>query len=269
MSKHKTAALLMAAALILGAGCSQQTQGPDLTPASTLPVPAPATTPAPAQTIPAPAPAEPKPAPTETKPASPKPTGELVKNPTDVTVLVNKRFRLPADYRPADLVVPDIPFIFKEADDKRLLRKEAAQAIKTMFAAAKQDGIHLAGASGFRSYETQNYLFNYYVKTQGEEHARRYSAEPGHSEHQTGLTMDVSGANGYCAIEDCFAGTPEAEWLAKHAPEYGFIIRYPQGKESITGYAYEPWHLRYVGAALSKQIAAKGVTLEEHYGQVR
>ncbi|HWI52294.1 MAG TPA: M15 family metallopeptidase [Symbiobacteriaceae bacterium] len=270
MHKRITAALLMTAVLTLAVGCSEPTGGPVVTPATTIPAPTvtapapPVTTPAPVQTTPSPAPAETKPA-----PGAPKPEGKPVKNPTDMTALVNKTFWLPADYRPADLVVPNVPFIFKEADDKRLMRKEAAQALEAMFAAAKQGGIHLAGVSGFRSYETQDALFNYYVKVQGEETARKYSAVPGHSEHQTGLAMDVSGSTGQCAADDCFAGTPEAEWLAKHVHEYGFIIRYPKGKESITGYAYEPWHVRYVGTALSKQIAAKGVTLEEHYGQTQ
>ncbi|HWI63311.1 MAG TPA: D-alanyl-D-alanine carboxypeptidase family protein [Symbiobacteriaceae bacterium] len=272
MYKRITTVLFMTAALILAAGCSEQTGRPAITPAvtgpaPTVPVTSPApTTPAPVQTTPAPAPA-----PVETKPAPsvPKPEAPLASNHTSITVLVNKRFRLPADYRPADLVVPNVPFIFKEADDKRLMRKEAAQALETLFAAAKQAGIHLAGVSGFRSYETQQALYSYYVKVQGEETASRYSAQPGHSEHQTGLAMDVSGSTGKCAADDCFADTPEADWLAKHAHEYGFIIRYPKGKESITGYAYEPWHLRYVGTALSKQVAAAGVTLEEQFGQVR
>jgi D-alanyl-D-alanine carboxypeptidase len=186
--------------------------------------------------------------------------------PADIAVLVNKRMMLPADYRPSDLVEPNVPFIFMEKDEKRLMRQEAARALERMFAAAKQDGIYLAGVSGYRSYETQESLFNYYVRTEGAERARKYSAEPGHSEHQTGLAMDVSATTGTCAAEDCFADTPEARWLAQHAPAYGFIIRYPKGKESITGYNYEPWHVRYVGTAISAAIAAQGITLEEYYG---
>jgi D-alanyl-D-alanine carboxypeptidase len=188
--------------------------------------------------------------------------------PADIAVLVNKRIMLPADYRPSDLVEPNVPFIFKEKDEKRLMRQEAARALERMFEAAKHDGIYLAGVSGYRSYETQASLFNYYVKTQGAEVARKYSAEPGHSEHQTGLAMDVSGSTGKCAAEDCFADTPEAKWLEQHAPAFGFIIRYPKGKEQITGYNYEPWHLRYVGTAIATAMAAKGITLEEYYGLV-
>ncbi|HEY3368227.1 MAG TPA: M15 family metallopeptidase [Symbiobacteriaceae bacterium] len=182
----------------------------------------------------------------------------------DIAVLVNKSMMLPPDYKPDDLVEPNVPFIFKEQVEKRLMRKAAAQALERMFTAAKQDGIYLAGVSGYRSFATQKSLFDYYVRTQGEELARKYSAEAGHSEHQTGLAMDVSGSTGQCAADDCFADTPEAKWLAGHAPEYGFIIRYPKGKETVTGYQSEPWHVRYVGTPMSREIAAKGLTLEEY-----
>lgn len=191
----------------------------------------------------------------------------LVPDPTSITVLVNKEYALPADYVPPDLVEPDVRFIFAEKHEKRLMRAEAARALEEMFRAAEEDGIYLAGVSGYRSYETQEWLFNYYVELQGEETARRYSAEPGHSEHQTGLVMDVSGSTGACAADDCFAGTPEAEWLAENSWKYGFIIRYPEGKEDITGYAYEPWHVRYVGKELAAELYASGMTMEEYFAQ--
>ena len=95
-----------------------------------------------------------------------------------------------------------------------------------------------------------------------------YSAVPGHSEHETGLAIDVSGSDGKCAATDCFGDTMEAKWLAEHAAEYGFIIRYPKGKESITGYKYEPWHLRYVGVQIASEIAEQASTLEEYYNAV-
>ncbi len=191
---------------------------------------------------------------------------KMVSDPQSISALVNKIFALPSDYVPGDLVEPKVPFIFTEKDEKRLMRKEAAQALEKMFTAAKQQGVQLAGVSGYRSYQTQRSLFDYYVRTQGEEVARKYSAEPGHSEHQTGLAMDVSGSTGACAADDCFADTPEAKWLAQHAVEFGFIIRYPKGKEGITGYFYEPWHLRYVGTATAAAVTAKGVTLDEYFG---
>ncbi|WP_199616673.1 M15 family metallopeptidase [Paenibacillus alkalitolerans] len=197
-------------------------------------------------------------------------SGQLVVEPAtaapeSIAALVNKQYALPEDYEPSDLVYPDVDFTFDEKIDKRKLRKVAADALEEMFEAAKEDGIFLAGVSGYRSHDTQKALFNRYVKKDGLENARRYSAEPGHSEHQTGLAIDVSGSNGKCAAQDCFAGTKEAEWLEKHAAEYGFIIRYPKEKESITGYKYEPWHLRYIGVELALSITSQGITLEEYY----
>ncbi|MFS0783186.1 M15 family metallopeptidase [Bacillus sp. 1P06AnD] len=190
---------------------------------------------------------------------------EVVSKPDDITVLVNKKYRLPDHYVPNDLVYPNVPFIFDEKIDKRKMRKKAAEALKKMFDAAKLDGIYLAGASGYRSEATQKTLFDNYVNKDGLEEADKYSAHPGHSEHQTGLSIDVSGITGEFAIEDGFANTVEAKWLEQHAPEYGFIIRFPKGKENITGYKYEPWHIRYLGIKLATEITQKGMTLEEYY----
>lgn len=185
-----------------------------------------------------------------------------------VAVLVNKEFALPDDYNPSDLVYPDVRFTFKEKIEKRMMRSEAAKALESLFDGAEKDGIYLAGVSAYRSHKTQTSLFNRYVARDGEEKAKTYSAVPGHSEHETGLAIDVSGSDGKCAAEDCFGGTKEAEWLAEHAPEYGFIIRYPEGKDSITGYKYEPWHIRFVGVDIASEIADRGITLEEYYGSI-
>lgn len=192
----------------------------------------------------------------------------VVTNPESIPVLVNKRTKLPENYKPKDLVYPDVPFIFSEKIEKRMMRKEAAGALESMFTAAKKEGINLTGVSAYRSHETQTALFNNYAKRDGYEKARTYSALPGTSEHETGLSIDVAGDGGKCPAQDCFGGTPEAKWLAKHAPDFGFIIRYPEGKESITGYKYEPWHIRYVGSSVSKKIMAKGETLEEYFNAV-
>lgn len=185
-----------------------------------------------------------------------------------ITVLVNKEFALPDDYKPKDLVYPDVRFTFNEKIEKRMMRKEAAKALEEMFAGAKKDKIYLAGVSAYRSHSTQTKLFNRYVKKDGEAKAKTYSAVPGHSEHETGLAIDVSGSDGKCAAESCFGDTKEADWLAKHAPEYGFIIRYPEGKEAITGYKYEPWHLRYVGKEIAADINKRDITLEEYYNAI-
>ncbi|NGQ94954.1 M15 family metallopeptidase [Brevibacillus sp. SYP-B805] len=192
----------------------------------------------------------------------------VVADPDSITVLLNKHFALPKDYRPQDLIYPAVPFLDPKKNEKHLMRKEAAQALEKLFAAAKKDGITLMGVSAFRSYTTQEVLFNYYVKQDGEEKARTYSAVPGTSEHQTGLAIDVSGTDRKCAAADCFAGTKEAKWLEQHAAEYGFIIRYPLGKEAITGYQYEPWHIRYVGKKIAEEIMGQKITLEEYLHQV-
>ena len=189
-----------------------------------------------------------------------------VTNMGEITVLVNKQRKLPPDYEPHDLVVPNIPFSFEGDHPKKKLRKEAAEALEALFAQAKKENIQLAGVSGYRSYATQEAIFQYNVKTQGEEQARRVSAVPGHSEHQTGLAMDVSSPSVNYALIEEFGETKEGKWLAENAHKFGFIIRYPQGKEHITGYAYEPWHLRYVGKDIAGEIAKKGLTLEEYFG---
>lgn len=186
-----------------------------------------------------------------------------VTNASAVEVIVNKQRNLPADYEPDDLVVPDIPFSFSGDDPKKQLRKEAAEAIEQLFAAAKKDGIELAAVSGYRSYSRQKAIFEANAKAKGEEEANRTSAYPGQSEHQTGLAMDVSSKSVNYALEESFGETEEGKWLAEHAHEYGFIIRYPKGKEEITGYSYEPWHIRYVGKELAAAVYESGLTLEE------
>lgn len=193
---------------------------------------------------------------------------QVVFNPESIPVLVNKQNKLPDNYNPTDLIFTDIPFVSGVTNEKRKMRKEAAVAVNQLFAGAKAEGISLLGVSAYRSHATQTTLFNYYVNRDGYEKARTYSALPGTSEHETGLSIDVTGGNGKCAAEDCFGGTKQAVWLEQHAAEYGFIIRYPQGKESITGYQYEPWHLRYVGKEIALEIMKKGITLEEYTSEV-
>ncbi|HEX7056517.1 MAG TPA: M15 family metallopeptidase [Bacilli bacterium] len=190
---------------------------------------------------------------------------EVVTNPDDVAVVANKKRNLPADYAPDDLVVPNVPFSYNEIVEKRHLRKIAADALEALFAGAKKDGIYLYGVSGYRSYKTQVALFAAYVKQQGEEAANRFSARPGQSEHQTGLAIDVSSESAGFALDEKFGETKEGQWLAEHAHEYGFIIRYPKDKEAITGYIYEPWHIRYVGKKIAAEVYESGLTLEEYF----
>jgi D-alanyl-D-alanine carboxypeptidase len=187
-----------------------------------------------------------------------------VTNPDSIDVVVDKKRRLPSTYIPK-LVEPNVPFIFKEKSEKRMMRPEAAQALESLFAAAKKDGVTLYGVSAYRSYATQKSIFGGNVKSQGKDEANQFSAKPGESEHQTGLAIDVGDGNPKCTVEQCFADSPASKWLEAHAAEYGFIIRYLKGKEAITGYQYEPWHIRYVGKDIAADIAKSGLTLEEYF----
>ncbi|RFB18581.1 D-alanyl-D-alanine carboxypeptidase family protein [Bacillus sp. HNG] len=146
--------------------------------------------------------------------------------------------------------------------------KEAADALEQLFAGASNDGITLHAQSGYRSYGTQNMLYDSYVRAHGEEEASTFSAKPGQSEHQTGLAMDVTSDSVDNQLVQEFGETVEGKWVAEHAAEFGFIIRFQQGKEDITGYMYEPWHLRYVGVEHAKYMTEHGLTLEEYLGVV-
>lgn len=189
----------------------------------------------------------------------------VVSNPHALDVVVNKQRSLPADFVPPNLVQPDVAFSFTGNSEKKYLQQEAATALEELFAAAKQDNITLYAVSGYRSYATQKSIFNSNVARQGEEEASRFSARPGHSEHQTGLTMDVTGTDPKCLLEQCFENTPEGKWVAENAHLYGFILRYPKDKEEITGYAFEPWHLRYVGTELAREINELDTTMEQYF----
>jgi D-alanyl-D-alanine carboxypeptidase len=189
----------------------------------------------------------------------------VVTNPEDLAVVVNKQRSLPATYIPNDLVEPNVPFTFKAKIEKRMLRSKAAAALEQLFAQAEKEDIHLFGVSGYRSYVTQKSVFAGNVKNQGEAEAAKISAIPGQSEHQTGLAIDVTNATPEDQLVESFGNSKEGKWLAAHAADFGFIIRYPEGMESLTGYAYEPWHIRYVGSTISKDIYTKKITLEQYF----
>ncbi|MCM1529491.1 MAG: M15 family metallopeptidase [Alistipes sp.] len=164
-------------------------------------------------------------------------------------LIANKTYGLPETYNPGGLT------------------SETYQAFSELAAGAANDGLSIYISSGFRSYWDQDSIYNNYVAQSGQATADTFSARPGYSEHQTGLAIDVN------EISDAFIGTPEAIWLEEHCTEYGFIIRYPKGKQQITGYKYEPWHIRYVGKTVAQQVkdaaAAAGdpyLTLEEYLG---
>ncbi len=187
-------------------------------------------------------------------------------NPLSLTVLVNKTYTVPSDYVPSDLVEPSIPFSFSYKDPKRLLRQAAAHALEDMFQAASLDGINLVGISGYRSYSYQNGLYQNQINQLGVEAAEMLSAAPGKSEHQTGLAIDISCAEVQYELTDTFAETPQGIWVTENCHRYGFIVRYPADKIHITGYAYEPWHIRYVGTELATYLMENNMCLEEYYG---
>lgn len=192
---------------------------------------------------------------------------KMVENPDDILVLVNKEWNLPSDYVPKDLVVPNVAFSFSENLPKKQMRKEAAAALEELFGQAKKDGINLLAASGYRSYNTQKSIFQSNAKLYGEKEANKTSAYPGQSEHQTGLAMDLTCAAVGYQLTESFGETAEGKWLKEHASEYGFIIRYAKSKEEITGYSYEPWHIRYVGKEVAREIDSQGLAYEEYYNR--
>lgn len=195
---------------------------------------------------------------------------KVIQNPLNQLALVNKDYALPAYYVPEDLVIPNVTFSFGNQDiEKAYLRKEAAEKLEVMFTAAKLDGIDLFAVSGYRSYKRQEDLFNFEVIKVGREQAELAVAFPGNSEHQSGLAMDISGPSVNYELTQDFGEQPEGQWLEKNAHKYGFILRYPEGKEDITGYKYEPWHFRYVGEEAAAVIYEKDLTLEEYFNIVQ
>lgn len=178
----------------------------------------------------------------------PQPTKDMDPNqiqPTYINgiLLVNKDYGLPPT--------------FGSGDDPTALAK-----LQQLQLDAQAQGINISNSySGYRSYQYQTQLYNNYVNQHGEEEANTFSAKPGFSEHQTGLTFDLKDFNGQL-VEDPIT----SQWIKDNCAKYGFIIRYPEGKEDITGYIYEPWHLRYVGEDVANQIMNNNITLEEYLG---
>ncbi len=175
-----------------------------------------------------------------------------------ILMIVNKYYKLDKNYVPDDLVYVDSKY-----GAKKQMSKVALDAFIKMFDDAKKQGYNLYIASPYRSYDYQTTLYNNYVKSDGKKEADTYSARPGYSEHQTGLAADIM-ARGNSSLND-FEKTKEFDWMKKNSYKYGFILRYPKGKEYITGYIYEPWHYRYVGLDAAKVIYEKGLTYEEYY----
>lgn len=167
----------------------------------------------------------------------------------DGILIASKQYPLPADYAPGE-------------------SKEARAAFNEMAAAAVLENIRLVAFSTYRSFERQQELYTRYVNNDGQEAADRYSARPGHSEHQSGLAFDIGEENAEQHFaRESFGETAAGKWVAEQAHSYGFILRYPEGKEKITGYMYEPWHFRYIGKEKAQAVHESGLTLEEYLEQ--
>ena len=177
--------------------------------------------------------------------------------PDSLRCLVNKmRPFEQQDWEPSDLV----EFYSHQ------LRAEAAKAADTMIDAAATDGVTLLVSSAYRSYAVQQQTYQYWVSVNGQQVADQLSARPGYSEHQTGLAIDFASPEG-CRLEECYRDTLAGQWLAKNAPRYGYILRFPDGRQSVTGYRFEPWHYRYVGVQIAQEYVSSGAkTFEEFIG---
>ena len=189
-------------------------------------------------------------------------------DPSDILILVNKTNRAPIV--PVTLVKPNVTPTKPELSENIYMRPEAAAALEELFDAAAQEGVTLYATSGFRSYSTQKAIYERKLERMDERQANASVAKPGYSEHQTGLAMDVEGETTLgTGLTAQFGESPEGIWLAENCYRFGFIIRYPEGKRSITGYIYEPWHIRYVGRKAAAEIEALDVTFEEYILMVR
>lgn len=174
-----------------------------------------------------------------------------------IDVIVNKYYKLSKDYEPSDLT--QINSKFASGSNQRL-RKEAAAKFEEMAAVALDNGFKIYAGSTYRSYDYQLGLYNRYVARDGFDSAETYSARAGYSEHQLGLAVDIINGNWQYLSEN----DKEYTWLIQNSYKYGFILRYPRGKEYITGYVFEDWHFRYLGIDLATKVYNSGLTYDEY-----
>ena len=177
--------------------------------------------------------------------------------PTSYDILVNKNNKLTSDYVPNDLE----PISLEYACENKYLRHNAKIEFEKMTKQAKEDGFNIIAVSTYRPYDYQKKLYNNYVKDKGIYYADLASAKPGHSEHQTGLAVDVADLS---LDYDNFENTKEFIWMKNNSYKFGFILRYPKAKFHITGFKYEPWHYRYVGVDIATYIFENNITFEEY-----
>ena len=243
--------VLLASVLLALAGCTSAAPAPSGVASTTTSRTPPAGTSA-------------SPTPSSTPSATPgfDKTAHSLDDPRSIWVVVDKKRPLqPKDWVPQDLVTPAVPHT-----NVPQLRQPAAAALVAMFAAAKRDGITLVSLSAYRSYATQQSIFDRNTASLGAAATLQLTAKPGYSEHQTGLADDL-GDGSSCDLAVCFESHPAAKWLAADSWRYGWILRYPLGYTAITGIQTEPWHFRYVGKALAAEMHRTGVkTLEQFFG---
>ncbi|MDB5162548.1 MAG: putative D-alanyl-D-alanine carboxypeptidase [Candidatus Saccharibacteria bacterium] len=188
---------------------------------------------------------------------------ENYEEPNNIWTLVSKARAIGVEYVPSELVTPSVSSHPGTVASEKKVRKIIDEPLTQLFAAAQKEGHSLMIGSAYRSAAYQEQLFATYVSRVGYEQADKYSAHPGFSEHQTGLAVDLSTTSQQCYLSECFIGTADGQWLAENAYKFGFNLRYPKGKEAITGYNFEPWHYRYVGVALATALHESGLTLDE------
>ncbi|UYY80642.1 M15 family metallopeptidase [Arthrobacter sp. YA7-1] len=240
------------------------------TPTSTPSPSGPAPTPAAATTTAVPS-AAPTDQPPSGAPPSKAPSAALSQqfshsDPASQWVIVNKHRPLtPLRFVPADLVQPRVQLAV--SGEASLLNSTTAAAAEKLFAAATSAGVTLTLASGYRSFQTQTATYNGYASTRGQASADTASARPGFSEHQTGWAFDIGDGGGACSFEPCFADQPAAVWAKANSYKFGFVVRYPWMLNEVTGYYYEPWHLRFIGIEAATDMSKRGIgTLEEYFG---
>lgn len=183
-------------------------------------------------------------------------------DPASTWVVVNKpRALQPLAFTPPDLVYPDVTYV-----NRQPMRPETAEGLVALFRAGKQEaGLDFSVQSAYRSFDSQTGVYDDDVARNGQAYADTDTARPGHSEHQTGLAVDISAVPARCSLAACFADTPQGQWLAANAWRFGFLLRYPADKVAVTGFTFEPWHFRFIGVPLAAHLHSTGVTTLEEF----
>lgn len=186
-----------------------------------------------------------------------------IANPDEILTLVKKGFYLSEDYEPEDLVEPEAKYVAPDCSNNKL-RKDAYEAMVKMIKAAEKEDLHLLLNSGYRSYDEQTRIYQETEQKYGGAYAAEYVASPGASEHQTGLGLDMTSQSVVDKQRLVFSDTAEYKWVIANCQKYGFVIRFEEGTDGITGISHEPWHLRYVGEDVARDMIQNNWTFEEY-----